>query len=842
MADSENASPQSIHRADQSPQCRSEALASPKSVSSETLSQPPSAGDRIHKFTAEASIVIVGARASGKTTLAIMTASALNKKIIDMETLFHRITSLSSPAFSNEHGTTQCQKRQADMLEKTLEDHPRGSIIVCSWMERRIQRLLRSFATTNPVIHVIRSQEAIRDCLQITSQTKLSEFWRTSNAFFRSCANLEFFNVTESMPPGSDQEGSKVPGSLIPCLALKQTEQHLFKFLSQMYPPGTIRFFESAYPLASVSTEQRKYTHALAVSLEDILLGRIDIEDSAAGADAYELIVDTKVGISEGSSYSEQFSAIANRVTEAIGLVRRISVLPIIVHTILPITFTGTTWCLYRDLLPHILTLVPDMMTVDLRRDDNAISQLTKLTRTTRLIGHREDSHHLSWSDQDWLRDYQRAVRLKCDLVRLIQPAVFIDDNFEAAQLRSTIERLPGPQIPCIVYNSGRMGRHSALLNPVLTSVSPGERNGRTAQLTAQSATQAVYAGFLFDAMKLYVFGANVSYSMSPAMHNAALQVCGIPHWYEPFSTSSIDQVRHLIQDEHFGGASVGLPFKVESIVLTDALSPHAQAIGAINTLIPIRHLNEDGSVPTGAAFFQQVNRAGPVKALYGDNTDWIGIRSCIRRGLSPANAVRPTTCALVIGAGGMARAAIYALLQVGVGSIAIYNRTVENARKLAGHFKSLLKRKQYQGLGAGSNTKFEVVEKLTEPWQSQFRLPSIIISCIPTHPIGDVPSPEFKVPIQWLDNQTGGVIVELGYKNLNTPLLQQAVDNAHRGWVAMDGLDLLPSQGFAQFEFFTGKRAPRRVMRRAVFENYPDHYGRSNAAELRRRLQTMIE
>ena len=130
----------------------------------------------------------------------------------------------------------------------------------------------------------------------------------------------------------------------------------------------------------------------------------------------------------------------------------------------------------------------------------------------------------------------------------------------------------------------------------------------------------------------------------------------------------------------------------------------------------------------------------------------------------------------------------------------------------------------------------------LHETWESQFRLPSIVISCIPTHPIGDVPSPEFKLPEEWLLSQTGGVIVELGYKTLNTPLLRQAMEHASRGWIAMDGLDLLPDQGFAQFELFTGKRAPRQTMRKAIFENYPDQYGRSNPDELRRRLQTMVE
>lgn len=191
-----------------------------------------------------------------------------------------------------------------------------------------------------------------------------------------------------------------------------------------------------------------------------------------------------------------------------------------------------------------------------------------------------------------------------------------------------------------------------------------------------------------------------------------------------------------------------------------------------------------------------------------------------------------------------MSRAAVYGMLQLGVRNVVIYNRTKTNAEKLITHYQGLLDdkvkgRPSPLAISVSNDmpVRFHTIAARNEVWPEGFQQPTIIISCIPTHRIGDNPSPEFTLPEHWLQSPTGGVVMEVAYRNIRTPLLEQIRGKAVQGWVTVDGLDLLPDQAFAQFELFTGKRAPRRLMRAEVLKGYRDEEGQPDPELIERRL-----
>jgi shikimate-5-dehydrogenase len=266
-------------------------------------------------------------------------------------------------------------------------------------------------------------------------------------------------------------------------------------------------------------------------------------------------------------------------------------------------------------------------------------------------------------------------------------------------------------------------------------------------------------------ARKFFIFGNNIAHSLSPTIHNAAFAELGLPHHYSIHQTPEMDDsVRQMLHQPNFGGASVTFPHKLHIKPMLDSVSDSAMKLGAINTVV--------------------VEDTAQGRKLKGDNTDWLGILQCIQN----APSVRLDT-AIVIGAGGAARAATFALQTLGVAKVVVINRTVATAQRLAADFPLL---------------NVEVHSKL-----SSAPAANIIVACIPADDIN-----EADIPAQMFADGPGTVI-EMAYRPPVTALIKVARKKPL--WKVYGGVDVLKEQAYAQFELWTGWRAPVIAIQEAL-------------------------
>ena len=835
----------------------------------------PSKGQR--RFDENASIVLIGIRGTGKSSLAVILAANSGRRLIDANQYFHQMTGHTRAAYKQKYDAADYRQQEARVMMSMLSEHKEGCVIACGpgSMDRSGPGLLREYAKTHPVIHILREPESIQGYLQAWDTKKVRRVLELSGPVYRDCSNLEFFNVSEigatehSEVDGhhysqSDREADHRLQTSTPFLTLKRVQRDFLRFVA--HATGNLADMSSqraSFPLTMLPIESRMYTYAVSVPMSSLLERDTDIEDLESTADAFELKLDMNNNVSD--------SGFADEVSHTIATIRRSIIVPLIYHVESaprdPNSNNSRTLRPpqeYLKLVQHGLRLAPEFLTVDLSYDDALLSQVIGSKGLTRIIGDYSSHERApdSWEGTKYIELYERAVKLGCDIVRLSQPAETISDNFSVQRFHHRISTLT-TRVPLIAYNTGPVGRLSCCFNPILTPVTHDSLISKTDQkalprITVREGQKALYASFTLDPMQFFVFGANVTYSLSPAMHNAAYELCGLPHVYSIHQSSSLRGLNDLVENPNFGGSSVSLPYKTEVIPLLHSMSPHARAIGAVNTLIPVRKIEDNILFSHGSTLYLEKSRAGPIRALHGDNTDWIGIGNCIRRGLSPANAVRPSTTGLVVGAGGMARAAVYSMMHLGVKNIFLYNRSIENASKMAHHYN----RQNLTNFGkSGMSTppSFHILHSLTEDWPENYNQPTIVVSCIPAHSIAGERPANFEMPEQWLRSPTGGGVVEvclhfllsficgfvltriqLAYKPLNTPLIKQMRSLSHRGWVALDGLDVLPEQGFAQFELFTGRPAPRKLMRAIVLKEYRGEEGQEDPGALENRIMNL--
>ncbi|MBI4031140.1 MAG: shikimate dehydrogenase [Proteobacteria bacterium] len=256
--------------------------------------------------------------------------------------------------------------------------------------------------------------------------------------------------------------------------------------------------------------------------------------------------------------------------------------------------------------------------------------------------------------------------------------------------------------------------------------------------------------------LKAAVIGFPVSHSLSPAIHN---------HWIKQYELQGFYDARkvppeHLkesllrLMEEGYTGFNVTIPHKQSVMALCDELDDTARAIGAVNTLA-----------------------AGGDGSFRGYNTDACGFIENIRDAAPGFDFA--AGAALVIGAGGAARAAVYGLQRAGAKEIRIANRTHGHAEKLARDFGA-----EAAPCGTGAAGLKDV---------------ALLVN---TTPLGMKGQPPLGFDASILP--PGAVVCDIVYSPLETQLLKDA---AGRGLKTIDGLGMLLHQAARAFEIWTGIR-----------------------------------
>jgi len=272
------------------------------------------------------------------------------------------------------------------------------------------------------------------------------------------------------------------------------------------------------------------------------------------------------------------------------------------------------------------------------------------------------------------------------------------------------------------------------------------------------SGTTAVYG----------ILGAPVSGSLSPAMHNAAFRALGLDAVYVAFPVEAAHLATAVqgLAAAGVRGFNVTVPHKTALLPLLHRITPPAQAIGAVNTV-----RCEGGR-------------------LAGTNTDGEGFLLALAHDLGWQPAGRH---ALMLGAGGSARAIAHALLDAGVAALDIANRTPARAEALA----------------ADCRTRFPAARVGVLSLDALAGTAPHLLVNTTTVGMGDGRSPVELAPVGVRE-----AVVDIVYNPLETPLLAQA---RALGLAAANGIGMLLFQGWAAFRFWTDREPPLEAMRAAL-------------------------
>lgn len=712
-------------------------------------------------LSADKSIIFVGMRGVGKTSLGKATAASLGWRFVDLDQFLEQSCGSSIAEMIKNEGWEAFRQYETDAFEKCLAQYPEKTIISSGGgiveTEANLYTLKNWIRNHGTVLHLKRD---MNDVIQFLSQDPsrpsfgqdIESVWERRKPLYEQSSNLEFVCV-------------KLNGEY----QWKAIESALLRFIQQHRQPHALRKDDFVHCIEDV---QHNQSCSFFVSLTFPNLRDYEnlIPLVVEGADAVEFRVDLLKDPDDLTFVGEQLS-----------LVRLLVDIPVI-FTVRTKNQGGT----YPDDRPSdVLRLLQaalkwgcEFIDIELGLPDDLLFPFKEQCegRTLLIASYHDLSTLDPWNAPVMELMLRKAVAYG-DIAKLIANASSIQDNMSLyTSIRkgsdSPLSRLVSK--PLIAMNMGSKGQLSRILNHSLTPVTHSSMPSKAApgQLSISEIFRARHLMGLLPRKMFYLFGSPIQKSCSPCLHNTGFEALGFPHTYQLFETDSVDSLKEVLESDSFGGASVTIPLKEKILKWIDRLEPAALQIGAVNTVM-VEYTKEGG------------------RKLVGDNTDYIGIQRCIRTFVSVPRSV------LVLGAGGTARAACYAAKTMGC-ELWIWNRSTEKAQALATQFK-------------GNVWSWDVTRETASSTPID-----VMIATVPGHVHSEWSW--LRLANEKVFCKTKGVYVEMAYTPRRTVLMENA---SSQGWFTVEGIDVLLEQGYEQFHLWTGRRAPRYSIRPRVLETY---------------------
>lgn len=702
-------------------------------------------GEKV-KTGSDASIVIIGMRGAGKTTMGNFASQFLGRPLLDLDVVMEKEQKRTIPEIIKTDDWPGFRQIELEVLQRKLKDHPTGHIFACGGgvvESPEARALLTQFHQSGGiVIHVHRNIKNVMEFLNIDKSRPayvedMVGVWLRRKPWFGECSNFQYYSPAVS---AEHLDVAQVDFSRFLSIITGKSDYH-----EKLLKRGRTFFVSLTYP-----------------DLSQV----VDIVDTVViGSDAVEVRVDlledpaSSDGVPSVQFVSEQLAALRSK-------------------TQLPVIFTIRTKSqggrFPDEAQEKALELYLTALGMGLEYLDLEVSwPITILDKVTSVKGHTKiiASHHdvagnLRWSNASWVSKFNSALKYG-DVIKLIGQATRLQDNFDLEKFR---EWAATHDTRLIALNMGDKGKLSRILNPFLTPVTHEALPFKAAP--GQLSVAEIHAGLsmigLIQKKQFYLFGAPIQHSRSPALHNTLFKALGLPHEYSLFENESCDDdaTKAILHADDFGGASVTIPHKLNIMAHLDEVTPEARLIGAVNTVLPV--VATDGK-----------------KKLVGYNFDWVGIKTSLSQG-----GVRHTHgnsgSALVVGAGGTSRAAVYALHNMRYSKIYIINRSVDKIQPIIDAFPA--------------DYNIIAIKSLAEAQEVKTK-PVTAVSTVPADKPIDL---EMKAILIELLKKSGEpreenrVLVEMAYKPRNTEVMALAEEH---GWRSVPGLEALTGQGVQQFE-----------------------------------------